>query len=132
MGLTSVRAGAPTACRMCFIVNTEHKMRTGKIAAQVAHACLSLYTELTSKSVNTNLHRQYRAWVATGQTKVVLQCRTTEELLELYRKVREKGVVCSLIQDAGRTQVEAGAYTVLGVFGDDTQLSMLTGHLKLL
>ena len=132
MGLSSVRAGAPTACRMCFIVNVEHKMRTGKIAAQVAHACLSLYTDLTSRSVNTNLRRQYRVWVATGQTKVVLQCCTTEELLELHRKVRSKGVVCSLIQDAGRTQVDRGAYTVLGVFGDNTQLNGLTGHLKLL
>ena len=107
-------------------------MGTGKIAAQVAHACISLYTELTSRSINSNLRTQLRVWAATGQTKVVLQCRTTEELLELHRNVRSKGVVCSLIQDAGRTQIEAGAYTVLGVFGDNAQLNGLTGHLRLL
>ena len=127
MGLKSVRAGQ--ACKMCFVVNTELKMGTGKVAAQVAHACLTLDREIAGKTMS---HAQYRVWRLSGQTKVVLQCRSTEEMLSLYDKTRRIGVVSSLIRDAGHTQVAAGSVTVLGLFGEDSRLRDLTGHLKLL
>ncbi|KAI6656660.1 peptidyl-tRNA hydrolase 2-like [Oopsacas minuta] len=124
MGITSA-----STYRMTFIVNKELRMGAGKIAAQVAHACLSLYTEITN---NSSLRRHCNSWYLAGQTKVVLQCHTTEELMSLFRDAGEEGLACYLVRDAGRTQVEAGACTVLGVFGDEIRLRRLIGNLKLL
>ena len=129
MGLTTTRSLAQNSYRMNFVVNRELRMGTGKTAAQVAHACLSLYTQLTG---NSNLRTHYNAWLLTGQTKVVLQCDTTDELLALYQEGRGREIVCCVVRDAGRTQVATGTCTVLGVFGDGSQLMELTGHLKLL
>ena len=77
MGLTTTRSLAQNSYNRNFVVNRELRMGTGKTAAQVAHACLSLYTQLTG---NSNLRTHYNAWLLTGQTKVVLQCDTIETL----------------------------------------------------
>ena len=129
MGLTTTRSLLQNSYRMNFVVNRELRMGTGKTAAQVAHACLSLYTQLTCNSI---LRTHCNDWLMTGQTKVVLQCDTTAELLALYQTSRAIGVECCMVRDAGRTQVVTGAVTVLGVFGDESQLRELTGHLRLL
>ena len=124
-----MRSLLQSSYRMNFVVNRELRMGTGKTAAQVAHACLSLYRQLTGKS---HLRTHCNDWIMAGQTKVVLQCNSTDELLALYQTGRGRGVECYVVRDAGMTQVATGAVTVLGVFGDESQLKELTGHLKLL
>lgn len=62
-----------------------------------------------------------------------MQTKTQEELLELLRRARSLGVTAETIQDAGRTQIEAGSMTVLGVGPAPKSLvDQITGHLKLL
>lgn len=54
-------------------------------------------------------------------------------MLELRRKARSLGVTAEVIQDAGRTQIEAGSMTVLGVGpAPKSVVDQITGHLKLL
>ena len=54
-------------------------------------------------------------------------------MLELRRRARNAGLTAEFIQDAGRTQIEAGSMTVLGVGpGPKSAIDEITGHLKLL
>ena len=62
-----------------------------------------------------------------------MQVKSEEELKELRRKARALGVTAETIQDAGRTQIEAGSTTVLGVGPAPKSLvDQVTGGLKLL
>ncbi|MCL4125612.1 UNVERIFIED_CONTAM: hypothetical protein GTU68_002155 [Idotea baltica] len=67
-----------------------------------------------------------------GQPKVVVKADNEEMLLDLASTARENGLITSLIQDAGRTQVEPGSRTVLGIGpGPICLIDKITGHLKL-
>jgi peptidyl-tRNA hydrolase, PTH2 family len=51
----------------------------------------------------------------------------------LQAKAISLGIVAEVIADAGRTQIEAGSYTVLGIGPAPTSvINQVTGHLKLL
>ena len=54
-------------------------------------------------------------------------------MLELQAKARSLGLTAETIQDAGRTQIEAGSLTVLGIGPAPRSLvDEVTGKLKLL
>lgn len=62
-----------------------------------------------------------------------MQVKSQDEMLELRRKARSLGITAEVIQDAGRTQIEAGSMTVLGVGPAPRSLvDQVTGGLKLL
>jgi PTH2 family peptidyl-tRNA hydrolase len=73
-----------------------------------------------------------KQWKECGQAKVVLKVETEEELLELAHKAHSKGLITSLVCDAGHTQVAPGSKTVLGIGpGLDYTVDSVSGHLKL-
>jgi PTH2 family peptidyl-tRNA hydrolase len=103
-------------------------MTPGKIAAQCGHATLACYKALTKK--NSKLVRH---WEVTGQTKIALKVSSEEEILELEAIAKSLNLCARSIQDAGRTQVEAGSRTVLGIGPAPVELiNQVTGHLRLL
>ena len=111
--------------KQVIVMRTDLKMGKGKIAAQACHACLECYKKSDKSDV--------RKWELTGQKKVVLKVSSERELLELHTIVKESGLVCALITDAGHTQIEPSTKTCLGVGpGSDDEIDRLTGHLKLL
>lgn len=72
-------------------------------------------------------------WENLGQPKVVVKVNSEEELLEIAALSRQKGLVTSIIRDAGRTQIAPGSKTVLGVGpGNSDLIDQVTQHLKLL
>jgi PTH2 family peptidyl-tRNA hydrolase len=83
------------------------------------------------KALN-RLPKILKQWRECGQAKVVLKVDTEEELLELGHKARAKGLITSLVCDAGHTQVAPGSKTVLGIGpGLDSTVDSICGHLKL-
>ncbi|KOS19157.1 putative peptidyl-tRNA hydrolase 2 [Escovopsis weberi] len=115
-------------CKLVLVVRTDLGMTKGKIAAQCSHATLACYKKLARDS-SPVLAR----WERLGQAKIAVQVKSQDELLELRRKARELGITAEVIQDAGRTQIEAGSMTVLGVGPAPKSLvDQVTGHLKLL
>ena len=65
--------------------------------------------------------------------QVAVKVDDEEALLALADAARAEGLLVSLIQDAGRTQVAPGSRTVLGVGpGPNDKIDKVTGHLKLL
>ncbi|UKZ78374.1 hypothetical protein TrVFT333_006111 [Trichoderma virens FT-333] len=72
-------------------------------------------------------------WERFGQAKIAVQIKSQADMLELRGKARAMGLTAEVIQDAGRTQIEAGSMTVLGVGpGPKSLVDKVTGHLKLL
>jgi peptidyl-tRNA hydrolase, PTH2 family len=113
--------------KMVFVVNSSLKMGTGKLAAQVAHAAVELSIEAQENQSNL-----FDSWYSYGSTKVVLIGQNENELEDLEKQAKEKGLVAALIRDAGRTEVEAGSMTVVGIFGEVSKVNEVTGKLKLL
>ena len=94
--------------KQVLIIRSDLKMGKGKIAAQASHASVSAYI----KTLNKN-----KDWVdewIDHQKKIVLKVDSLEEMLRLFELLK-KEFPCSLIKDAGHTQVAPGSVTALGI-----------------
>lgn len=112
--------------KMVLVVRNDLKMGKGKAAAQCSHATLGCYKQALKQP------RVLREWEDMGQAKVVLKCEEEKELIELKKLAVQKGLICNIVSDAGRTQIAAGSRTVLGVGpGPAKLIDEVTGHLKL-
>ena len=113
-------------------------MGTGKIAAQVAHAgvgnnivTLGLFRyRLKGKPY---YKKALKAWDEFGSKKIVLRAKNFDELEEIHKKCKLKGIPSLLISDAGHTQVDPGTVTVLGIGPEISEkLNKITGDFKLM
>ncbi|TMW47870.1 hypothetical protein DOY81_007054 [Sarcophaga bullata] len=119
--------------KLALVVRGDLKMSKGKTAAQCAHAAV-LCVQESQFSKNDQNHQLLESWLIKGQPKIVLKVDGGyADLIQLQKMSKELGVISALVQDAGRTQLEAGTATVLGI-GPDTveNIDKLVGHLKLL
>ena len=114
------------AVKLALVVRADIGMGRGKIAAQVAHAAVAAVLANGSS-------RDFAAWLAEGQPKVVLKVASAEQLAEVVRGAVAAGLPVELIRDAGRTQVEPGTVTCCAVGpADSGRVDALTGALSLL
>lgn len=103
-------------------------MGKGKIAAQASHASLGAYLKTVAAFPNIA-----RDWLQMGQGKVVLKADNEKMLLDFFMTVKTAKIPCELIADAGRTQIESGTKTALGVGPyEEKKLDEIFGKLKLL
>ncbi|OHE97665.1 peptidyl-tRNA hydrolase PTH2 [Colletotrichum orchidophilum] len=123
-------------CKLVLVVRTDLGMTKGKMAAQASHATLACYKSLSKAAAKDPLSPAAKIlsrWERLGQAKIAVQIKNQDEMLELMGKARSLGVTSEVIADAGRTQIEAGSLTVLGVGPAPKSLvDQITGHLKLL
>ncbi|MDF2956133.1 peptidyl-tRNA hydrolase Pth2 [Candidatus Alkanophaga liquidiphilum] len=111
--------------KQCIVMRGDLKLSKGKLAAQAAHAAVSSYERAP--------RRARRAWLRSGQKKVVLRVSTLGELLELKRLAETLGLPCALVQDAGLTEVPKGTVTALGIGPAKAEkIDKVTGNLSLL
>jgi PTH2 family peptidyl-tRNA hydrolase len=110
--------------KQVIVARTDIGMGEGKLAAQVAHASLSAYEDASGKV--------QRAWKGEGQTKVVLQADSEDQLFALADKAEREGLPHAIVRDAGRTQLESGTVTALAVGpADEDLVDRVTGDLSL-
>ena len=103
---------------------------SGKIAAQASHATLANYVHLLHHQPDSPLLGR---WERLGQAKIAVQVGGEEQLEELQARAMSLGLCARVIRDAGRTQIQAGSTTVLGVGpGPKSVVDQVTGGLKLL
>ncbi|OTB05384.1 hypothetical protein M426DRAFT_319916 [Hypoxylon sp. CI-4A] len=123
-------------CKLVLVVRTDLGMTKGKIAAQCSHATLACFKTLSraaSRNPSSPEARLLQRWERRGQAKIAVQVKSEDELLELMGKARSLGITSEVIQDAGRTQIDPGSLTVLGVGPAPKSLvDQVTGGLKLL
>ena len=111
--------------KMVLVVNTELGMGRGKVAAQCGHAAVACFKEALAEQPQL-----VAAWERVGQTKVVVRGGGEESLLGTSKAGRQAGQV---VRDAGRSQVEAGSLTVVGIGPASNKLvDKVAGKLKLL
>ncbi len=114
--------------KQAIIVRTDIKMGKGKLAAQVAHAAVDSFYKVYSVNPSKALE-----WIRLGQKKVVLKVSSLNELLNRVRRAEEEGIICSVIRDAGHTQLEPGTITCAGLGPDvEEAIDRVVGDLKLL
>ncbi|KAI0878557.1 PTH2-domain-containing protein [Hypoxylon argillaceum] len=123
-------------CKLVLVVRTDLGMTKGKIAAQCSHATLACYKTLSqtaSRKPTSPEAKILQRWERLGQAKIAVQVKSQDELLTLMGKARSLGITAEVIQDAGRTQIDPGSLTVLGVGPAPRSLvDQVTGGLKLL
>ncbi|GAA6038547.1 hypothetical protein JCM8097_004624 [Rhodosporidiobolus ruineniae] len=126
--LKTVEAQGDEPCKLVLVVRTDLNMTKGKIAAQCGHATLACY-----KSLAKNNPALVQHWERTGQAKIAVKCESEEELQLLQASATSLGLCARSIQDAGRTQVDPGTTTVLGIGPAPVRVvNQVTGHLRLL
>ncbi|MEW5997037.1 MAG: peptidyl-tRNA hydrolase Pth2 [Candidatus Micrarchaeota archaeon] len=111
--------------KQAIVIRTDLGMGKGKLAVQVAHASLSAYKKVSPKIRDE--------WERTGMKKIVLKVNSESELFKYFEECRRAGIPCSLIQDAGLTQIPSGSPTCFGAGPWDAEgLDKILGRLKLL
>ena len=114
--------------KMVLVVRTDLKMTKGKIAAQCGHAAVSAYKKAKRKDP-----RVLKSWESEGQRKIAVKVKDENELLTIMAMAQSVNLITAIIQDAGRTQIEAGSKTVVAVGpGHEDVIDKVTGHLSLL
>lgn len=102
-------------------------MQKGKVASQCAHAAVGAYTKSLLKEPS-----KVDRWLELGATKIVLKGNDDKHLEELKALAQSKGLIATIIRDAGQTQIAPGSKTVLGIGPDRySLLNQVTGNLKL-
>jgi PTH2 family peptidyl-tRNA hydrolase len=106
--------------KMMIVMRRDLKMRKGKIAAQAGHACIDAVLmalqkenrltdfEMTSDGmVLKDTGKQdtpLSDWFQYGCAKVCVYVDSEEALLDIAQKAQEKGILASVITDAGMTE----------------------------
>lgn len=110
--------------KQIIVVNEALRLPRGKLAAQVAHASVAAFLRAPPQA--------QERWLREGMRKIVLRCDSTEQLAALLVRATQLGLPSELICDAGRTVVEPGTATCLGLGpAAESDLDKVTGALKL-
>jgi len=110
--------------KQVILVRQDLKLSKGKMSVQVAHA--------SSAAVLDSHKDDIAKWQQNGMKKAALKVADLKELLALKRKAEDAGLVVVLIIDAGRTHLEPGTVTCVGIGPDkEEKIDKVTGHLKL-
>ena len=111
--------------KQVIVVNQSLKLPCGKLAAQVAHAAVAAYLAAHNE--------QKSVWLKQGMPKIVVSVESETQLLEIAENAMKNNVPTRVIRDAGKTVVEKGTVTCLGLGpAEEDSIDALTGDLPLL
>ena len=120
-------SGVFVELKQVIVIRSDLGMGKGKLASQTAHASIEAMDKTLKKEPEW-----VGEWKESGMAKVVLKIGSEKELLELFEKVK-KLIPTALIHDAGRTQIESGTPTCIGIGpAPESEIDRFTKHLKLL
>ena len=115
------------------------KVRSGKMAAQLAHASMGAILNYAGPvyegEIRINVETPaVREWLEGRFTKVCVSVDSEQELLAIYEKAIEENVNVKLIRDAGLTEFNNVPTLTCLAIGPDypERINSITGHLKLL
>ena len=110
--------------KQVIIVRRDLKLPKGKTAVQCAHASVECVLKTDRRIVDK--------WRKDGGKKVVLRVANKKELLKFRYMAHNAKLKNSLITDAGKTEVDPGTVTCLGIGPDvEEKIDSLTKELKM-
>lgn len=113
--------------KMVILMRNDLKMTKGKVAAQAGHAAVNCALSIKKKDPDA-----FEKWTQCGQPIVVLKVSSERELFEFKAIADTQKINNSIICDAGRTQIEPGTNTCLGIGPYSIAvLDKITGELKM-
>ena len=114
--------------KQVVVVRKDLNMGTGKIAAQVGHACV-----LGAEHVRKSHPVWYKEWELSGQEKVVVKVTSLDELEKIKRHAISLDLPWSEVTDAGHTQIAPGTVTCISIGpAPEDKVDKVTKDLKLL
>jgi PTH2 family peptidyl-tRNA hydrolase len=117
-----------TRAGQVLVVRNDLGMGKGKIGAQCGHATLGAYKLACRRTPDA-----VASWSRYGQAKICLKVNSEEELDDIHALAESSKLICYVVEDAGRTQIEAGSKTVLAIGPAlPADVDAITGQLKLL
>lgn len=117
------------------------QLRTGKIAAQVAHASMMFISHmlgngfnLTENDCEPEIAKERKAWFKGSFAKICLYVDSEEELDRIYKEAEEAGLTVHMVIDSGATEFHGvPTKTCLAIGPHDAEkIDKITGDLKLL
>ena len=114
--------------KQVIVIRSDLKMGKGKLSAQVAHAAV-----LATEKARKTRKRVYREWTSTGQAKIVVKVNSLDALLDIHLIAEREGLITSIIEDRGLTQLKSGTISCIGIGPDySSKIDRITSSLKLL
>ena len=111
--------------KQVILVREDLKLPKGKLAAQSSHASVDATLKSDKKIVDV--------WKISGGKKVVLKVKDEKELMKYKQMAEDYGLKTALVTDAGRTVLEPGTITCLGIGPDlEEEINKITGKLKMM
>lgn len=129
--------------RKSFIVEGKKVTpRKGKYVAQGAHSAVGAILNQMEReedggnmylTLSLNENDAMYDWIKNSFTKVTLSIETEEELVAIYNKAKENGLIACLITDSGRTEFNGiPTITCCSILGWEDEVDEITGKLELL
>jgi len=113
--------------KQVIIIRNDLDMGKGKAVAQGAHAAIQSYDR-----AREDVPRLVSDWKMMGEKKICLKC-DLQEILRVYEQARKAKLPCSIIKDAGHTQLEPGTITAVAIGpAEEDVIDKITKNLKLL
>jgi PTH2 family peptidyl-tRNA hydrolase len=110
--------------KQVLLVRQDLKLPKGKMAVQVAHA--------SSAALMRSPREIVKKWELGGMKKIVLKVENLDDIYRFKEEAEDIGLVATLISDAGKTVVEPGTITCLGIGPDNEEkIDKVTGKLKM-
>lgn len=110
-----------------IIIREDLGMSIGKLASQAAHSSMKVFFDrMSSSAIYGNVDGKIRTysfhakteevqWIEGLFTKIVKKVKNESQLLKVYEKAKELGLNCSLIKDAGLTELQGENYTAVAI-----------------
>jgi peptidyl-tRNA hydrolase, PTH2 family len=114
--------------KQVIIIRQDLEMGVGKKVAQGCHAAVIAVEEAKKRAPEL-----FMKWYMGGSKKIALKVNSEEELKRCYFQARDANLPCSIIQDAGLTQLAPGTITAVAIGpAREIDIDKITGNLKLL
>lgn len=111
--------------KQVILVREDLKLPKGKLAAQSSHASVDATLKSEKKIVDL--------WKREGAKKVVLKVKDEKELFKYKELAESYRMKTALITDAGRTFLNPGTITCLGIGPDlEEKVDKVSGKLKMM
>ena len=119
--------------KQVIVVNKSLNMPPGKLSAQVAHASMGALLDTSwgwsdedigsgffipcesDPSADELIPNANGDWLHGIFTKIVVYVKSEEKLINIYKKAKERGLPCCLIEDSGATFFDKPTKTCVGI-----------------